>query len=145
MGRRRVWKLTGRVRVVFVVRCDMHWPEPDFIDAPTAIMKKIVRLTESDLARIVKRVINEGNDDTIKIPKKFKALRMEIGDESTPSEIKKLWNKYVLPDTMGDTPKLSSFEDGKFVNADGKSLPVSAILDELNYAFSDEEDEDDDM
>ena len=106
-------------------------------------MKKIIRLTENDLARIIRRVINEGNDDIIKIPKKFKALRMEIGDESTPSEIKKLWNKYVLPDTMGDTPKLSSFEDGKFVNADGKSLPISAILDELNYAFSDEEDEDD--
>ena len=55
-------------------------------------MKKVIRLTESDLARIIRRVINEGNDDIIKIPKKFKSLRMEIGDESTPSEIKKLWN-----------------------------------------------------
>ncbi len=40
-------------------------------------MKKIIRLTENDLARIIRRVINEGNDDIIKIPKKFKALRME--------------------------------------------------------------------
>ncbi len=110
-------------------------------------MKKIVRLTESDLMRIVKRVINEEKeekDNMIKIPKKFRALRNELGAEATPNEIKKFWNKYVLPDTMGDTPKLSSFEDGKFVNAKGKSLPVSAILDELNYAFSDEEEEEED-
>ena len=30
-------------------------------------MKRIIRLTESDLARIVKRVINEENNETIKI------------------------------------------------------------------------------
>jgi hypothetical protein len=109
-------------------------------------MKKIVKLTESDLMRIVKRVINEEKeekDNMIKIPKKFRALRNELGAEATPSDIKKFWNKYVLPDTMGDTPKLSSFEDGKFVNAKGKSLPVSAILDELNYAFSDDDEKDD--
>ena len=108
-------------------------------------MKKVVRLSEQDLVRLVKRVINEEKDKTIKIPKRFKSLRSELGDESTPSEIKKYWNKYVHPDTMGDTPKLDSFEDGKFVNAKGKSLPVSAILDDLNYAFSDEEEDDDDM
>jgi 5'(3')-deoxyribonucleotidase len=109
-------------------------------------MKKIVKLTESDLMRIVKRVINEEKeekDNMIKIPKRFRALRDELGAEATPNEIKKFWNKYVLPDTMGDTPKLSSFEDGKFVNAKGKSLPVSAILDELNYALSDDDEKDD--
>jgi hypothetical protein len=58
-------------------------------------MKKIVKLTESDLMRIVKRVINEEKeekDNMIKIPKKFRALRNELGAEATPSDIKKFWN-----------------------------------------------------
>ena len=106
-------------------------------------MKKVIRLTESDLARIVKRIIREGEEKTIDIPKRFRHLRNEVGATATPNEIKKMWNQEVLPDTMGDTPKLTSFEDGKFVNANGKSIPVSAILDEINYALSDDEDEDD--
>ena len=107
-------------------------------------MSRLVRLTESDLVRIVKRVIREGEEKTIDIPKRFRHLRNEVGETATPNEIKKMWNQEVRPDTMGDAPRLTSFEDGKFVNAKGKSFPVSAILDEINYALSGEEDDDED-
>jgi hypothetical protein len=107
-------------------------------------MAKIVRLTENDLTRLVKRVINEGKDN-IKIPNKFKGLKSEVGGSASPKEIISMWNEYVFPDVMGDASKLSEYEDGKFHNEDGESFPVNVILDEINYSLvGDEEDDDED-
>ena len=46
-------------------------------------MKRIIRLTESDLARIVKRVINEGLPTKIKIPSSA-SFGDELKGENTP-------------------------------------------------------------
>jgi hypothetical protein len=107
-------------------------------------MKKITRLTESDLTRLVKRIISEGKND-IKIPKKYKGLHSEVGSSTSANEIISMWNEYVFPDVMGGASKLSKYEDGKFHNKKGKSFSVNAILDEINYSLvGDEDDEDED-
>jgi hypothetical protein len=51
-------------------------------------MKKVVRLTESDLTNIVKRVINEENTNsfTIKMIKFIDRILDEVISELTPSE-----------------------------------------------------------
>jgi len=107
-------------------------------------MKKITRLTESDLTRLVKKIISEGKND-IKIPKKYKGLHSEVGSSTSANEIISMWNEYVFPDVMGDASKLSEYEDGKFHNKKGKSFSVNVILDEINYSLvGDEDDEDED-
>ena len=39
-------------------------------------MKKIIRLTERDLTKIVKRVIKENEEDMIRIPTRYYGVRM---------------------------------------------------------------------
>ena len=59
-------------------------------------MKKIIRLTESDLTRIVKRVIKEKNEDgKIHIPSRYGGVRMELGKSANPREIIDLYNEIV--------------------------------------------------
>jgi hypothetical protein len=42
-------------------------------------MKRIIRLTESDLARIVRRVINEGTETTTMTPSETESIRLANG------------------------------------------------------------------
>ena len=105
-------------------------------------MKKVVRLTESDLAKIVKRVINE-NRDMIEIPKKYDGVRMELGNSVSPEDIIEMYNEIVEE----GTPLVSYSEygtEGKFYNEDDDEIPTDVILDELNYAIVGGKDEDDD-
>jgi hypothetical protein len=99
-------------------------------------MRKIVRLTEGDISRIVKRIIRENKENTIDIPKSLRSLRDEVGPTASPSEIKQMWNEYVFPEIMDNISKLVSFEDGKFKTKDGESFPVDAILDDLDHVLS---------
>ncbi len=61
-------------------------------------MKKVIRLTESDLEKIVKRVIKESEDEAPyeKGPRGVRASRSRADYESTPKEdeIKTLFGKY---------------------------------------------------
>jgi hypothetical protein len=61
-------------------------------------MKKIVKLTESDLEQIVKRVIKESEDETPyeKGPRGIRSSRSRADYESTPKEdeIATLFGKY---------------------------------------------------
>ena len=113
-------------------------------------MKKIIRLTESDLTRIVKRVIKENKEDMIRIPSMYDGVRMELGKRANPQDIIEMYNEFVEEGTP-----LVDYSDGTFNNEDGEEIPVDAILDELNYAivgkesgedeiglWDDEEDED---
>jgi len=108
-------------------------------------MKKIVKLTESDLTRIVKRVIMEQND-MIEIPKKYDGVRMELGledsEDANSDDIISLYNEIVEE----GTPLVSYSEygtEGKFYNEDDDEIPTDVILDELNYAIVGGKDEDD--
>ena len=96
-------------------------------------MKKIVRLTESDLMRIVKRVIKENmGDDMISIPEDYSGVRMELGESAYPQDIIELYNYYVEE----GVPLVSYYEDGFFTNVDGDEIEEFIILDELNYAIT---------
>ena len=110
-------------------------------------MKKIVRLTERDLTRIVKRVIKE-NKDMIRIPKEYYGVRMELGTRPIPEDIIDAYNT-----TVEEGIPLVSYSDGVFYNEEDMEIPVNDVLDELNYAivgeegfdYEGEEDDDDDM
>ena len=113
-------------------------------------MKKFVRLTEDDLARIVKRIIKENKDENmIHIPREFRLLRIELGTKATPEDIISMYNDEVEE----GVPLVSYSEDGFFTNEDGEEIEEFIILDELNYAivgkegfdYEGEEDDDDDM
>ena len=93
-------------------------------------MKKIIRLTESDLARIVKRVIKENEEDTIRIPRKYDGVRMELGRVANPQDIIDMYNELVEEGTP-----LVDYTEGMFYNEDDEEIPTDVILDELNYAI----------
>jgi len=95
-------------------------------------MKKIVKLTESDLMRIVKRVINEDmGEEQIVIGSRYPGVIMELGETASPQDIIELYNYYVDE----ATPLVSYSEDG-FVNEDGDVSPEDAILDDMEYAIN---------
>ena len=109
-------------------------------------MKKIVKLTEIDLIKIVKKVIKE-NEDMIRIPREYSGVRMELGTRPTPEDIIDAYNT-----TVEEGIPLVSYSDGVFYNEEDMDIPVDAVLDELNYAIVGEEgfdyegeEDDDDM
>jgi hypothetical protein len=104
------------------------------------IMKKVIRLTESDLTRIIKRVIKENEEDNIHIPRKYNGVRMELGKNVNPQDIIDSYNELVASE--GDSVRLEKYEDDYFWNEFMDDITVDVILDELNYAIVGEEDED---
>jgi hypothetical protein len=105
-------------------------------------MKKVIRLTEDDLTRIVKRVIKEKNEDgKIHIPSQYGGVRMELGKNVDPKEIIHLYNEIVEEgSTLVDFSEYGT--EGMFYNEDNDEIPLDVILDELNYAITGGEDED---
>jgi|688.fasta_scaffold1976152_1 hypothetical protein len=103
-------------------------------------MKKIIRLTESDLTRIVKRVIKENEEDNIHIPRKYKGIRAEVGSKASPQDIIDMYNEVVASE--GESVPLEKYEDGYFWNEYMDDIMVDVILDELNYGLVGDEDED---
>ena len=98
-------------------------------------MKKIIRLTESDLTRIVKRVIKENKEETIHIPIKYSRIRMKLGKSVNPKDIIEMYNEIVDE----ETPLVNYSEygtKGMFYNEDNEEIPVDVILDELNYELN---------
>ena len=105
-------------------------------------MKKVVRLTESDLVRIVKRVVNENRDEEkdIFISKGFKGVKDEVGESASPSDIIELYNAYVEE----GIPLVKYLGRDIFMNANDEEIDKYTVLDELNYALVGEEDYDED-
>jgi hypothetical protein len=99
-------------------------------------MKQVIRLTESDLARIVKQVIKENEEDMIRIPKKYDGVRMELGRVAHPQDIIEMYNELVEEGTP-----LVDYSEEMFYNEDDEEIPTDVILDELNYAIVGEEED----
>jgi hypothetical protein len=105
-------------------------------------MRKIIRLTESDLTRIVRRVIKENEEGMIRIPRKYNGVRMELGKSANPQDIIEMYNELVEEGTA----LVDYSEEGMFYNEDDEEIPTDVILDELNYAIvGEEEDYDDEL
>ena len=97
-------------------------------------MKKVIRLTETDLTRIVKRVIKENEEDMILIPFMYEGVRMEFGEYANPQDIIEMYNELVEEGTpLVDYSEYGT--EGMFYNEEGDEIPVNVILDELNYAI----------
>ena len=93
-------------------------------------------LNESDLDRILKRVIKENEEDTIRIPRKYDGVRMELGRVANPQDIIDMYNELVEEGTP-----LVDYSEGMFYNEDDEEIPTDVILDELNYAIVGEEED----
>ena len=91
------------------------------------------------LMELIKRVIKENEgENMIRIPKNYRGVRMELGKISTPEEIMDAYNT-----TVEEGTPLVSYSDGVFYNEEDMDIPVDVVLDELNYAITGgEEDED---
>ena len=100
-------------------------------------MRKIIRLTESDLTRIVRRVIKENEEGMIRIPRKYNGVRMELGKSAKPQDIIEMYNELVEEGTA----LVDYSEEGMFYNEDDQEIPTDVILDELNYAIVGEEED----
>lgn len=104
-------------------------------------MKKIIRLTESDLTKIVRRIIKEESEN-IKIPYEYYNVREMIGDSATPEDIKELFNELLSDDLIGGLPPIVGFDGKFFKHEDGDENTVKTILFILQDAlFENDEDE----
>jgi hypothetical protein len=86
-------------------------------------MKKIVRLTENDLARIVKRVINEQNEDAYKILSQMETLCNNgyAESESMKNTVYKIKDKATY-----DTIQKLVYSGPKFKASQGKNYALIA-------------------
>jgi hypothetical protein len=105
-------------------------------------MARIIRLTESDLTRIVRRVIKENEEGMIRIPRKYNGVIMELGKSANPQDIIEMYNELVASE--GESVPLEKYEDGYFWNEYMDDIMVDVILDELNYTIVGEEEDYDD-
>jgi hypothetical protein len=80
----------------------------------------------------------EEGENMIRIPKDYRGVRSEIGKVSTPEDIIDTYN-----DIVEEGTPLVSYSDGAFYNEDDEEIPVDVVLDELNYAITGGEDEED--
>lgn len=102
-------------------------------------MKKVIRLTENDLIRLVKRVINEEMEgNRLIIPNRFPGIIDEVGNITTSSEIISLYNELVSPGDFDDIPQLVGYDSNRemFVNEEGMNIESYVIFDEINYALT---------
>ena len=81
-------------------------------------MKKIIRLTESDLTRIVKRIINEQSQGDIFMKKGFEII--EPKDKKIEDLVLRLKNKFGFEDT--NTKVYKRKRDGVMLISDGKQV-----------------------
>lgn len=101
----------------------------------TESKRKIITLTESDLLRIVKRVIKENEENTIYIPTVYSGIITELGENVRPQEIINLYNE--IFDEEG--PTLVSYSEygteGMFYDEDNDEYHLNEILSTLNLAI----------
>jgi len=82
---------------------------------------------------------NELNSEKIIIPEKFEKLKSSFGDSISPTDLIKLWNKYVAPKSV--VGRLTTFiksedslypEDGDMFHNPEFIVPLEAVLNDIN-------------
>jgi hypothetical protein len=103
-------------------------------------MKKVIRLTESDLMNLIKRVIKENRHEEkdIFISAGFKGVRNKVGETASPQSIIELYNEYV----EGGTPLVKYLGRDIFLNVNDVEVDKYAVLDGLNNVLLGKEDDD---
>ena len=105
-------------------------------------MKKVIRLTESDLMNLINRVIKENRHEEkdIFISKGFKGVRNKVGETVSPQSIIELYNEYVEE----GTPLVKYLGRDIFLNVNDVEVDKYTVLDGLNYVLLGKEDEEED-
>jgi hypothetical protein len=111
-------------------------------------MKKVIRLTESDLVKIVKRVIKENRHEEkdIFISAGFKGVRDYVGKTASPQSIIELYNETV----EADAALVKYLGRDIFLNTNDEEVDKYTVLEDLDDAllgdeqinYGDEEDDD---
>ena len=94
-------------------------------------MKKIIRLTESDLTRIVKRVVNEQMNYTLNIPDDFTNTLEELGSSATPEDIIKFYNRLF----KNQSSPLVDYDGNYFYNKSDEKYELEDVLELMEYAL----------
>ena len=119
-------------------------------------MRKVLRLTETDIRRIVKRVIKEDDEDMIKksfhfdedeiqIPDEYDALQSELGGDTIDSgELMNLYNELIsdgiYDDIPDEFPPIVSYDGEVFEKGDGDTMTAEEVMMELNDSLMNNED-----
>ena len=102
----------------------------------TENFSKLINSKSGDVKPLVNE--REEGENMIRIPKNYRGVRMELGKVSTPEDIIDAYN-----DIVEEGTPLVSYSNGIFYNEDDEEIPVDVVLDELNYAITGGEDEED--
>jgi hypothetical protein len=103
-------------------------------------MGKIIRLTESDLIKLVKRIVKEQHDDVwndgIYIPHEYIEIHRELGENPSADDIIKLYNELEYNGDFGDISPLTDYSNygsqGMFYNEEGDEFTEDEILGNIN-------------
>jgi len=115
-------------------------------------MKKVITLTESDLVKIVKRVVKENTHEEkdIFISAGFKGVRDYVGKTASPQSIIELYNETV----EADAALVKYLGRDIFLNTNDEEVDKYTVLEDLDDALlgdeqinygDEEEEQDDDM
>lgn len=105
-------------------------------------MKKIIRITESDLIKIVKQsIVEDYSDDPsnrLFVPEEFDGAIMELGSRPTPGTVIDVFNDIF----QGDASNLVDFNKDLFLfyNEDGDDITPEEIYEMIDDFVKDEDD-----
>lgn len=105
-------------------------------------MKKIIRITESDLIKIVKQsIVEDYSDDPsnrLFVPEEFDGAIMELGPTPTPGTVIDVFNDIF----QGDASELVDFDENLFlfIDEDGTKLTPEDIYEMIDDFVKDDDD-----
>ena len=97
--------------------------------------KRIVKLSENDLNRLVKKVIKEQEEyKLLNVPEEYDQVIADVGKNPSPEDVMELWNDLF----DGDAPYLEDFDNGVFINDDGDEVSPEQAYMEMDDYMKDE-------
>jgi hypothetical protein len=97
--------------------------------------KRIVKLSENDLNRLVKKVIKEQEEyKLLNVPEEYDQVIADVDKNPSPEDVMELWNGLF----DGDAPYLEDFDNGVFINEDGDEVSPEQAYMEMDDYMKDE-------